>query len=483
VPSVTGNNPWSHTQVLPKVKAEDMNGDGIPDIVRTSTLASDQSVYIIYTQLVSASVPFDRPDQMGALNVNYSATAVGTLSNLTSSNNAYQSLTEVDVLYPTYHSTGIKTLFDTTGSSIANIVNDDGTYYDLAKGTNMQLANFFLSPSNMTTKIARATLTAEFYVDSGYNGTNYMQYSLDGGLTWTNTTIQPLNSDITVRKATFDLKAVGGDTYTNITTKLQVRFSNPTQNLQTVHFDYVWVEVDFVATQAVGWVYRIPNQAAAYQVLTVEGHVSGSEGFQISYSPDNSTWFPLGQISSLTDVSKSYNLSYTPNSYYYVRITDLDRSVTDVVPSTLYLDQLTISHNSPAAQWSTPGSKVWTSPTNFISAIAVGDMKKQFGVYVPNEPNDIVATTGGDMTSSTKLFIITQSSYGVFSAKAVDTSKLANMCPSSGNYEIHRVDLGDLDGDQDLDIILVVGAKIGREPGTAPTVWEYLNNQLSGGVW
>ena len=57
------------------------------------------------------------------------------------------------------------------------------------------------------------------------------------------------------------------------------------------------------------------------------------------------------------------------------------------------------------------------------------------------------------------------------------------MCPSSGNYEIHGVELGDLDGDQDLDIILVVGAKIGREQGTGPTLWEYVNNQMSAGAW
>lgn len=483
LPSVSGNTPWSHTQVLPKVEAEDMNGDGIPDIVRTSTLASDRSVYIIYTQVVSASVPYHSPDQMGALDVNYSASAVGSLSDLVSSDNVYQTLTEVDVLYPQYFSTGIKTIFDTTGSTISTSEKNDGTYYNVAKGTTMQLASYFLNPSNMTTEIASATLTVEFYVDSGYNGTNYIQYSMDGGVTWTNTTIQPLDSDTSGRTASFNLTGVGGNSYSNITSKLQVRFENPNQNLQTIHFDYVWVEVDFVATQAVGWVYRIPNQPAAYQVLTVEGRVSGSEGFQIAYSPDNINWFVLDQITSLTDVAKSYNLSYTPNSYYYVRITDLDRSVTDVVPSTLHLDQLIISHNSPTVQWTAAASKVWTSPTYYISSIAVGDMKKQQGVFVPNEPNDIVATTGGDTTSSTKLYIITQSSYGSFSAQAVDTSKLAIMCPSSGNYEIHGIELGDLDGDQDLDIILVVGAKIGRDQGSGPTLWEYVNNQMSSGIW
>jgi len=110
-------------------------------------------------------------------------------------------------------------------------------------------------------------------------------------------------------------------------------------------------------------------------------------------------------------------------------------------------------------------------------------MKRQQGVYTANEPNDIVVATGGDMTSNSKLYIIMQSSYGSFSAQALTTSKLAIMCPSSGNYEIHGVELGDLDGDQDLDIILVVGAKIGRQPGAGPTLWEYVNNQMSAGAW
>ncbi len=87
------------------------------------------------------------------------------------------------------------------------------------------------------------------------------------------------------------------------------------------------------------------------------------------------------------------------------------------------------------------------------------------------------------MTSNSKLYIVMQSSYGTFSAQAITTSKLAIMCPSSGNYEIHGVELGDLDGDQDLDVILVVGAKIGRDQGPGPTLWEYVNNQMSSGTW
>ncbi|MBI0584826.1 MAG: VCBS repeat-containing protein [Methanomassiliicoccus sp.] len=485
LPKVNGNLPWVHAQDMPKVRAADMNGDGYPDIVRTSTKSTDLSVYIYYTQKVTAAVPMDDPDFGFAVDSVYGATVADPITRLLAKDSAYQTLTEKDVLYAPYNAVGSKILSgsitDTTGSAIANSWADDGTYYDIGANTRLALNAFQPNLENLTTPIKSSYLVVEYKVDAGYTGTSYIQYSFDGGATWKDTTVLPKNTDTTDKVVRFELTTKGGDKYANLTSNLQVQLFNPAGS-STVHIDYIYVEVTFVKTQAVGWIYQIPNAPAAYQVLTIAGHVSGTEGFKIEYSPDNETWFTLGQITSKTDVTQSYNLTYTPNAYYYVRITDLNRAVTDTVKDVFSLDQLVISHNSPTVQWGS-ATYIWKSPNDYISGLAVGDMKKRLGVYVPNEPNDIVVTTGGNTASANKLFIIQQVSFGTFTAQSLDTSKMAIMCPASGAYETHGVELGDLDGDQDLDIILIVGAQVGRDPGTGPTLWEYTNNQQFGTTW
>lgn len=481
---INGNTPWFHAQIMPKVRVADMNGDGYPDIVRTCTKSGDYSVYIFYTQQVLSSVPLNGPSYEYQVSSVYRATTTGSAANLLSADSLLETLTEVDVLYDPYDATGIKTAGDTTGSTISGVNSNDNIYYDVGQGTTMALNKFYLPIENLTTPIKSTNLVVQYYVDSGYTGTGYFQYSFDGGSTWKDTTIKPISSQTSEVTATFPLTNVGGDSYTNITSNLVIRFVNP-EGSSTVHIDYVWAEVTFIKTKAVGWIYQIPNAAAAYQLLTVVGHVSGAESFEIQYSVDNETWFNLGQISSTTDVTLSYNLTYTPNAYYYVRIIDLDRSVTDTVKDTLTLNQLVISHNSPTVTWSGSPTRVWTSSTGYISAIAVGDMKKYLGSNVANEPNDIVVGIGGDITSSGRLYIIQQAAYGTFSAQSLDTTKLSIQCPasSSGAYEIHGVELGDLDGDEDLDIVLVIGSQIGRNPGTGPSLWEYTNNQMVSGTW
>jgi len=481
--SINGNLPWDHKQIMPKVKVADMNGDGYPDIVRTGTRSNDYSVYIFYTQPALSSVPMHAPTKEFAVSPVYRATTTGSMANLLTVNNQRETLTEVDVLYEPYNATGVKyMLLDTTPSPTADIQSDNGVYYHVGPGTTMALNAFSLPFENLTTPIKSTRLVVQYYVDPSYTGTGYIEYSLNGGSTWTSTTIQPKAAHTTETTAYFDLTGVGGDSYSSITSGLMVRFVNPVGS-STVHFDHVWAEVTFIKTRALGWTYQVPNAPAAYQLLTVVGRVSGSEGFQIQYSVDNETWFNLGQITSMTDVTLSYDLTHTSNAFYYIRFIDLDRSVTDTVKDTLTLDQLIVSHNSPTVEWKGAPSFVWKSPGSYISAIAIGDMKKYLGSNVANEPNDIVVGLGGNTASSGKLYIVQQSSYGVFSAQSLDTSKLAILCPASGAYEIHGVDLGDLDGDQDLDIVLVVGAQVGRTPGSGPSLWEYTNNNMISGTW
>lgn len=478
---ITGNTPWSHNQIMPKVRVADMNGDGFPDIVRTNVRSGDYAVYIYYTQQEISPIPMHAPSYEFEVSPVYRATTGGSMANLETVNSMFETLTEVDVLYDPFNATGVKFL-DDTGSPINNVWLDDDVFYDVGQGTTMQLNKFSLPLDNLTTPIKGSRLVVQYYVDPSYTGTGYVQYSFNNGATWTNTNIQPKPSHTSLVTASFDLPGTESTSFTSITSGLAIRFVNPSGS-STVHFDYVWTEVTFIKTQALGWVYQITNAPAAYQVLTINGRTSDLEGFQVQYSVDNATWFDLGVIRSTTNVEQSYDLTYTSNAYYYIRFLDLDRSVTDTAKSVLTLDRLVIYHNSPMVNWTSSPSKVWSTSSNYISAIAVGDMKKYLGSNVVNEPNDIVVALGGNIASSGKLFIIQQASFGSFSAQSLGTDKLAILCPPSGYYEIHGVELGDLDGDQDLDIVLVVGAQMGRNPGTGPTLWEYTNNNMISGNW
>lgn len=490
LPKIAGNSPWEHKQVMPKVRAADMNGDGYPDIVRTCTKSTDYSIYIYYTQVTSPSAPVHNPVIGFSVDEVYGGLVSGGVDKLLSKNGDYQTLSEKEVLYAPYYANGAKItsdhpsyggVWDNTGSPINNVVADDGTYYDVWSTSTMALRTFSPGLQNISTPIKSSYLVVEYKVEPNYTGTNYIEYSFDNGVTWRSTGIQPKATELTDTVARFQIPMPEGSSYAELQ-NLQVRFVNPA-NSNTVHVDYVFLEVNYIKTQAAGWIYKIPNAPAASQVLTIVGHVSGSEGFKIEYSPDNETWFTLGQITSMTDVTLSYNLTYTPNAHYYVRITDLDRSVTDTLVDVLSLDQLVISHVSPTVEW----NSVYNIPNmkfnNYISGLAIGDMKKRSGVYASNEPNDIVVTIGGNTAPSDKLCIIQQASFGAFARYYIATEKLHMMCPPGGSYEIHGVEIGDLDGDQDLDIILFVGAQIGRTPGSGPSLWEYTNNQQYGSTW
>jgi hypothetical protein len=78
----------------------------------------------------------------------------------------------------------------------------------------------------------------KYSVRSGYDGSQYVQWSTDGAK-WSDTTIRPLDKQRDL-VATYDLKAAGVDTWDKVR-NLRIRFSNSTTS--TVGFDYVWVAV------------------------------------------------------------------------------------------------------------------------------------------------------------------------------------------------------------------------------------------------
>ncbi|MCU0861541.1 MAG: hypothetical protein MUE65_04400, partial [Methanomassiliicoccales archaeon] len=271
-------------------------------------------------------------------------------------------------------------------------------------------------------------------------------------------------------------------------------------NHDYVEIEYMVIEIKFVETRFEGWVWRIPNENRAYHNLSIEARrgTLTTEGFRLAYSVDNSTWFNLTDITATSDTSYQFSLAPTTNDYYYVRIQDLDRSTGDVVNDTFYVDRLYVKHWAVAVTWSTTGSNYYRHATGlgagaYITGIAVGDVGRKAADYSPDILPDIVYCTNQVGTGIlTTLFIMTQESTTVFDVKPVYVSSLNTMCAPSGSYgasDYHEydakdVELGDTDGDGDLDIVLVSGASIGTQPGTGPTLWHYQNDQrYSAGAW
>jgi hypothetical protein len=197
----------------------------------------------------------------------------------------------------------------------------------------------------------------------------------------------------------------------------------------------------------------------------------------------------LTDISSITDTTFTYQLPYTPSQYYWVRVEDLDRTTGDTFNNMLYADRLIIRHYALSVTWDAAHTyKVpWVAP-DYICAIAIGDLGKMGGDYKPDGWPDIVVSTAkvGTGNEQQSLFILTETGLNppTFDPRPVYTVQLSILCSDSATYDTKAVELGDTNGDGSLDIVLVVGAPPGVTPGSGPTMWSYVNQNLfSGGAW
>lgn len=486
LPAADSTLPWDHVQYVPRVRVADMNLDQYPDIIRTNT--KSKSVSILYTIPGVPDEIINTPQYEYPAAGSTTPSRTGSMANLANADASYEVLRETYLNYtPTTVIPSLQSVGDTTLEPLNQLKYNDSNDYKVDTGVKNTLwITYWDVDSFYSGRVAaEVKVIAKFSVDSGYVGNNKLQWSYDG-LTFYDTTIQPTGSDTSYVYRTFILpKAV--DTYSEVQS-LDFRFVNNDGTTHKVKFDFLNLQVTFVQTREMGWVWQIPNQNRAFHNMTFVGHRSGTtaETFRLAYSVDNTTWFNLTDINAITDVTLQFDLTYTPSAYYWVRVVDLIRDTSDVFNDTLYVDKLTIRHFALTVSWDLAHtSKIWTGP-DYLNAIAVGDVGKIGGDYKADGIPDIVVATArvGSGFDTKTLYILTQGSIGSFSAQAVYTTQMSVLCSNSAQYDTKAVELGDNDGDGDLDIVVVVGAPPGVTPGAGPTMWSYMNNQqFASGVW
>ena len=175
---------------------------------------------------------------------------------------------------------------DTTGDSLSGITGDDATenpdtlgsvdtgdnVYTVDKGKIMQFDTFDVSSIPDGSTINAAVLHLQFGGQDGYTGTLPVNYDNGGGLTTTGITpsdIMGWSADLT-----FDLHAAGVDTKTEIQS-VDIEFdNNDPAKPGAVHFDYVWITVDYTLSRSVNQGITISDGVAA----AFEGGRDASQG-------------------------------------------------------------------------------------------------------------------------------------------------------------------------------------------------------------
>ena len=500
-PTVAGTNPWRwdilsqnnwpDNYAMAKVVADQIGYGNYPDIVRTSTASNTVSVF--YTTPTSASQNLYNP-----FNQNGLATVQGTMGNLASNDSKWENLTEAYLNYPLDTEIPIaKGISDDTGQALASLASSDGSTYQINPTKTMYLTAFGTNASYAGKIVASAWLTAKYSADSNYDGTNSIKISTNEGATTTTTNITPHSNDLN-KVVWYNLLANGVNTYSMLSS-LDVSFlSNAVVGHGSVRVDYLYLQVAFVQTRAVDWTWQLNNTITSpLHELTVVGKLStASETFQLMYSPDNTNWFNLTQINSANQKTWVFELDHTTNSVYFLRVVDLNRGPAeqptgDMQNNTICFNWIQLRNFMPQVTWLT-SDKVDIAPISGlgsgtseerVTAIAVGDLGKITGDHKADGWPDIVVGTskvgGGDETHS--IYILAQTGEKSFTSVPLTTHNLAVTVTDNSLYDIANINLGDLNGDGNLDIVFTVGFSPGQSTSTpAATLWMIENEPLPG---
>jgi hypothetical protein len=498
-PTVTGTNPWRWDTLaqsswpdnfaMAKVVADQIGYGNYPDIVRTSTASNTVSVF--YTTPTSATQNLYNPfNQYGM------GTITGTMGDLAANDSKWENLTEAYLNYPIDREIPTaKGISDDTGQALSSLAVDDGSTYQVDPAKTMYLTAFGTNTSYAGKIVASAWLTVKYTGDSNYDGTQSLKISTNEGATTTTTNITPHSNDLN-KVGWYNLLANGVNTYAKLSS-LDVSFtSNAPSGHGSVRIGYLWLQVEFVETRAVDLTWELNNTITSplHELTVVSKVLAAGESFQLMYSPDNTNWFNLTQISSTTQRTWVFELDHTTNSKYFLRVVDLNRGAAesgDITNNTVCFNWIQLRNFMPQVTWLT-SDKVDIAPIaglgsgvseERVTAIAVGDVGKISGDHKADGWPDIVVGTskvgGGDETHS--IYILAQTGEKSFTSVPITTHNLAVTATSNALYDIANVNLGDLNGDGNLDIVFTVGFAPGQSTSTpAATLWMIENEPLPG---
>ena len=127
----------------------------------------------------------------------------------------------------------------TSGTYPTCIQTDDGVTYQVDQGENMQVTAFNVAGQPGT--VSGVVLHTRYLVQGGYNGNNFIQWSLDGGTNWNNSDQQPANGNAEADRS-YSLPTISWADVGN----LDIRFvNNDGGGNDYVRFDRVWLAVTY----------------------------------------------------------------------------------------------------------------------------------------------------------------------------------------------------------------------------------------------
>lgn len=287
------------------------------------------------------------------------------------------------------------------GSPTWSAVSDGWMFVD--KGQILSISSFDIA--GHTEPITGVQLMVKYSVESGYTGTNYLQYN-NGTLT--NTSTQPVDGESNIEDV-FDLYAAGVDTWTEIAA-LHLYYSNndPANPADGVSFDYIWIRVTFSCTPPSA--PTAANQTICFGQSTPDLTATGS----------NIKWYSDPGLSVLVHSGSPYSTGITASgtyTYYVTQTISCESPSTTVVLTINSLPSPTASNSGAGCEggsitltggpggmtnysWSGPSSFTSSSQNPTVSTNATTAMAGTYTITVTNS-NGCTASTSTSVTVNT----------------------------------------------------------------------------------